>query len=177
MSTRIEDFIKENKKEFDKDRPSANLWAKIEQELDKKDVNKKKRFNIQLWTAIAASLIVVLGITLRYNFPGKKDHVGIAEVAPEYESKQVRFSSLIEEKRDSLQIYKASNPELYNKFSSDLEKLNRTYEGLRKDLPASPNQQLLVKAMIKNLEAQLQLVSQQLSIITEVSQYKKENSI
>ncbi|MGY0039452.1 hypothetical protein [Pedobacter sp. NJ-S-72] len=44
-------------------------------------------------------------------------------------------------------------------------------------MAGSPNQQMVVKAMVRNLEIQIQLLNQQLSIINEVSQYKKENSI
>lgn len=175
MHSKLEEFIKENKKEFDTDRPSMALWARIEEELDKK--KKKEPINLRLWIGIASSVIVLLGIGFLYVFPFKRDNMNLADVNPVYAKKQVKFASLIERKRDSLQIFAVSNPELYQQFDADLQKLNKSYEALRKGLPASPNQQLVVKAMIKNLEIQLQLVSQQLSIITEVSQYKKENRI
>lgn len=42
MSTKLEDFIRDNKREFDTDRPSAGLWDKIEAELDKQEKQKKK---------------------------------------------------------------------------------------------------------------------------------------
>jgi len=175
MNTQIEDFIKENKKEFDTDRPSANLWDRIEKELDEK--KSKKRINIQLWMSIAASAIVLLAFTFFFVSPVKKNKMSIADVSPAYANRQVRFASLIEEKRDSLQIFAETSPELYRKFSTDLQTLSLAYDSLRKQLPASPNQKLIVKAMVKNLEAQLQLVSQQLSIIVEVSEFKKENRI
>jgi len=175
MSNQLEDFIKENKKQFDTDQPSMALWDKIELELDKK--KKKAPVNLRVWYSIAASVIVLLGIGLFASLPVKSDRMSVADVNPVYAKKEVKFCSLIEQKRDSLQIFEGSNPELYRQFNADLQKLNKTYEGLKKDLATSPNQQLVVKAMIKNLEIQLQLVSQQLSIISEVSQYKKENSI
>jgi hypothetical protein len=175
MNTPIEDFIKEHKKEFDTERPSGDLWDRIEKELDKK--KPKKGFDIRLWMSIAASAIVLLAITLWFAFPVKKNKMSIADVSPAYANKQVRFASLIEEKRDSLQIFARANPELYREFSTDLQTLSLAYDSLRKQLPASPNQKLTVKAMVRNLESQLQLVSQQLSIIVEVSEFKKENSI
>jgi len=175
MSIKLEEFIKENKREFNRSRPSAALWSKIELELDKK--KKKDPVSLRLWIGIASSVIVLLGIAFLYVFPVKQDKINIAEVNPLYAKKQVQFCSLIEQKRDSLEIYAGSNPELYQQFDADLKKLNQTYEALGKDLPASPNQQLVVKAMIKNLEIQLQLLNQQLSIINEVNQYKTENRI
>jgi hypothetical protein len=176
MSTKIEDFIKEHKKEFDTDLPSGGLWDKIEMELDKKK-QKNNRSNIQLWIGIAASVTIVLSIAFIYTLPAKKERINLADVSPGSAQKQVRFASLIEQKRDSLQIFEQADPELYQKFSADLQQLSVAYESLKKQLPASPNQKLIVKAMLKNLETQLQVVSQQLSIISEVSDYKKENSI
>jgi len=175
MSKQLDEFIKENKKEFDTDSPSRDLWSKIELELDKK--KKKDPIKLRWWLNIAASVVILLGVGFFTLMPGKDDRMSVADVNPGYAKKEVRFCSLIEQKRDSLQTFAVSNPELYQQFDADLQKLNKTYEGLRKDLATSPNQQLVVKAIIKNLEIQLQLVSQQLSIISEVSQYKKENSI
>ncbi|MGY0039454.1 hypothetical protein [Pedobacter sp. NJ-S-72] len=43
MNTKLEDFIRDNKREFDTDRPSMGLWDKIEAELDKKEKQKKKK--------------------------------------------------------------------------------------------------------------------------------------
>lgn len=99
------------------------------------------------------------------------------DVNPVYAQKQVKFVSIIEQKQDSLQAFAKTNPELYRKFKADFEVLNKTYEGLNKEMAGSPNQQMVVKAMVRNLEIQIQLLNQQLSIINEVSQYKKENSI
>lgn len=127
--------------------------------------------------SIAASAIVLLAITFFFVNPVRKNKMSIADVNPAYANRQVRFASLIEEKRDSIQIFAQASPELYQKFNADLQTLSIAYEGLKKQLPSSPNQQIIVKAMVKNLEMQLQLVSQQLSIISEVSEFKKENKI
>ncbi|RZM23433.1 MAG: hypothetical protein EOO88_26185, partial [Pedobacter sp.] len=86
-------------------------------------------------------------------------------------------ATLIEEKRDSLEVFAKDNPELYQKFSADLEKLDGNYKSLKQELLHSPNQKLVVKAMVKNLELQLQLISQQLTIINQVQQFKKDNQI
>lgn len=175
MGIKIDDFIKENRKEFETDRPSSKLWDRIEEQLDKKE--QKKTINLQMWIGIASSFIILMGVAFIYLYPQEKKNVNLADVNPAYAKKQLRFVGLIEEKRDSLQIFAKSNPKLYDKFNADLQKLEQTYNALKKELPGSPNQQLVVKAMVKNLEIQLQVVSQQLMIINQVSQYKKENSI
>jgi hypothetical protein len=45
---------------------------------------------------------------------------------------------------------------------------------LKQDLPASPNQEETVKAMIQNLQIQIDLLNQQLEIIQQINQLKKE---
>jgi len=175
MSKKLEEYIREHKKSFDVGTPSDQLWSKIETALDKEKV--KKPLRVPLWFAIAASLTVVMTITFIYTYRSKQTGVDIADVNPGYAQKEMKFASLIEQKKDSLMVYAQENPKLYSEFSSDLQKLGADYENLKKQLQNSPNQKLVVRAMVKNLELQLQVINQQLSIINEVSQYKKENKI
>lgn len=174
MSDRLEEFVKNNKKEFEVKGPSEQLWAKIAADLDKKQ--PKKSIKMYQWLSIAAMLVISLGIYFNYNYK-PNGSIDVADVNPALAKKEVRFSSLIEEKKDSLAIYGKQNPDLYNKFVADLSKLDADYEKLKKQLQTTPNRQTVGKAMMKNLELQYQVISQQLNIINQVNQYKKENSI
>lgn len=174
MSTRIEHFIKENKAAFDTESPAEDLWLKLSQELDKKS---RKRPNFKLWLSIAASFIAVLSIAYMYSQKSSINGTTLAQVSPSQAKKQVRFSSLIEKKTDSLQVYATENPELYRKFSSDLEKIQADYDGLKQELLRSPNQEFIIRAMEKNLELQLRVVSQQLEIINQVSEVNKDSQL
>ncbi|WP_288884229.1 hypothetical protein [Pedobacter panaciterrae] len=175
MSKKLEEYIREHKKSFDVGTPSDQLWGKIETALDKEKV--KKPLRVPLWFAIAASLIVVMTVTFIYTYRNRETGVEIADVNQGYAQKEMKFANLIEQKKDSLMVYAQENPKLYSEFSADLQKLGADYENLKKQLESSPNQKLVVRAMVKNLELQLQVINQQLSIINEVSQYKRENKI
>ena len=175
MSKKLEEYIREHKKSFEVGIPSDQLWSKIETALDREKV--KKPLRVPLWFGIAASLILVLVVTFIYTYHKRDRSVELADVNPGYAHKEMKFASLIEQKKDSLMVYAQENPKLYSEFSADLQKLGADYENLKKQLQNSSNQQLVVRAMVKNLELQLQVVSQQLSIINEVSQYKRENNI
>lgn len=174
MSNKLEGFVKDNKKEFEVKGPSDQLWDKIAAELDKKQ--QKKTIKMYQWMSIAAMLVISLGAYLSYNYQTKST-IDVADVSQTLGKKEVHLASLIEEKKDSLQIYAHDNPELYNKFKADVDKLNKDYEALKKQLQTSPNSQIVVRAMIKNLDIQLQVLNQQLMIINQVNQYKKENTI
>ncbi|WP_316810602.1 hypothetical protein [Pedobacter heparinus] len=170
----MEEYIKAHRKEFDVKMPPEELWDRINAALDKE--KQKKTINKPLWLGIAASLLLVLGLFLFNRHKADQQH-DLTGINPAYVKKELRFASLIEEKKDSLQLYASKNPKLYARFNADLNELGNDYEALKKELPQSPNQRIVIRAMVKNLELQLQVISQQLSIINDVNQYKEENHL
>lgn len=177
MNIDLDEFIKTHRKEFDTDEPSGRLWDSIELELNREHKTTPKKRKWYWGLSLAASLILVTGILFLSVRTGKKMRPNLAEINPRAAEKQMHFVNVIAEKRDSLANYAADNPELYAQFEHDLQTLNHNYEKLRKELPGSPNQQLIVKAMMRNLEIQMQLLSQQIAIISSVNAYNKKNQI
>lgn len=176
MSDRLEEFVKENKKQFELKEPSAFLWQKIEAELEQK---KRKKFTISYqWMSAAAVLILSIGMYFGYQYKKMHTEIVLADINPAMGKSAVSFTSLIEEKRDSLQIFANENPELYAQFIKDIAVLDNDYQQLKAQLQNSPNKTLIGKAMMKNLETQFKTISQQLYIINRVNQYKEgEKSI
>ena len=175
MTNKLEGFVKENKKAFEVKGPSDQLWRRIEAELDKKKTTPLKRIKLYQWVSVAALLAISLSIY--FTIRPSSNEIVVADVSLDYGKKEVHFSSLIEEKRDSLQLYSKENPDLFKKFVGDLKKLDENYESLKKELQTSPNPEAVVSKMMKNLEIQADILSQQLSILNQVNQYKRENSI
>lgn len=175
MKNKLEAFIKENKKSFDEQGPSEELWSKIAQNLDEdKKPRSVKRFS---WMSIAAILVLSMGIYFVGRYKSNNGEVRIADVSSDYGKKEARFTSLIEAKKDSLNTLSDNNPELYQSFTADIAKLDAEYEQLKKELQTSPNRSAVVKAMMKNLEIRSNILSQQLNIINQVNQIKKDNLI
>ena len=174
MSNKLEDYVKENKKAFEAKGPSDQLWERISAELDQK-TKPKKSIKLYQWMSIAVVLALSMGLYFTYNKTNRT--IEVADVNSAFGKKEVRFASLIEEKRDSLQMMAKDSPALYGKFIADMSKLASDYDTLKKQLQTSPNSALVVKAMMKNLEIQLQIIDQQLLIINQVNQYKEESII
>ena len=176
MSKRLEDFIRDNKTELNYTEPPADLWDKIERRLDqqKKSAVKKERvIKINFLFKIAASVIVILGVTaLLWRYQYNKNL--IARIDPELAKQQVHYASLIESKQTELKQLEKEEPELYRTFSSELRKMENSYRQLQEELPKSPNQERTVKAMIKNLEIQIQVLNQQLIIIEQINDLKSK---
>lgn len=176
MKNKLEGFVKEHKKQFEVQGPSDQLWGKISAALDEKETPKKS-IKLYHWLSVAAMLAISLSIYFNYNQTAKNTNITVADVNLDYGKKAVRFTNQIEEKKDSLGVYAKENPELYSKFTIDLQRLDADYEKLKKELQTTPNRPFVVKAMMKNLEIRNQILSQQLQIINQVDQFNKENSI
>jgi septal ring factor EnvC (AmiA/AmiB activator) len=179
MSKRLEDFIRTNKEEFDDLEPSADLWQKIEKHLPAEGAMPKKReaktFSLNFVLRVAASVILVMGICfVLYLRNEKTGTVNYAAINPVYAKQQIQYASQVESKRNELKTIAKSDPELYKEFSSEIAKMDSTYNRLNRDLINSPNQERVLRAMIRNLQIQSEILNQQLGVIEQLNQTKKE---
>lgn len=183
MSKRFEDFMHDNNEEFNEIEPSADLWGKIEAQLnflEEEQEQPKKReaktFSLGFVLKVAASVIIVMAIgfgTYIKNQKGAKG-VDLAAINPEYAQQQVHYASLVETKLTELKTASKNDPQLYQEFSAEIAKMDSTYKKLNSDLATSPNQERVLRAMIRNLQIQTEVLNQQLNVIEQFNQMKKE---
>ena len=178
MEDRVEHFIKEHKKDFEEFEPPVGLWEKIEKKLDETELVKKneaKVIKLSWLLKIVASLaiVAVAGLLLwQYQY---KQVTDLANIDPVLAKQQLHYASVIETKRGELKQIEKEDPQLYQEFSSEIRKMDESYQRLKNDLPASPNQEETVKAMIRNLQIQAEVLNQQLKVIKQMNESKKEN--
>ena len=184
----MEKFIRDNRDEFDHLEPSDKIWEQIESGMYKKNQPAKLVSMTILKWSVAAAVVLILGLTSLYilnknenSVPGEltkvnpaaKDPV-VEQIDPQYGQMVAQFSTLIESKQKELRSLEKDNPSLYAQFSTDIKKLDSNYQVLRNTLPANPNKEQLLQAMISNLQMQIDLLNQQLSIIKKVKHPVKE---
>ena len=121
MSKRLEDFMKDNRNEFDDLEPSADLWLRIEKHLPAEGTQPKKReaktFSLNFVLRVAASVILVMGICfVFYLRHEKRAGIDFASINPAYAKQQVHYASLVEVKRTELKAIAKSDPQLYKEF-------------------------------------------------------------
>lgn len=179
-------FIQNNRELFDNCEVSTGLWDKIDQALGKEIIHKNESDEIiikfkkssisklKIW-AMAATLILVVGYFSAFYLNNKSSSTEqiIANVAPQYGDKMVQYTSLIESKRVEIKQIEMHDPEMYKEFASEIEKLNQDYKSLQIELSQTPNQEDLVRAMVQNLQVQLDILNRQLMIIEKIKQYQK----
>jgi hypothetical protein len=178
MSKRLEDFIRANHNEFDDLEPSANIWANIEKQLPTQEEKKKpeaKTFSLGFVLRVAASVIVVMGISFAIFLKSvNKPSVDLAQINPVYAKQQMHYASLVETKRTELKQLAKTDPALYQEFSKEIAQMDSTYKKLNSDLATSPNQELVLRAMIRNLQTQTEVLNQQLSVVEQFNQSKND---
>jgi hypothetical protein len=185
MSKRFEDFMHDNNEEFNEIEPSTDLWGKIEAQLnflDEEQEQPKKReaktFSLGFVLKVAASVIIVMGIGFGTYIQSQKGAKGIdlAAINPEYAQQQVHYASLVETKLTELKSASKNDPQLYKEFSAEIAKMDSTYKKLNSDLATSPNQERVLRAMIRNLQIQTEVLSQQLNVIEQFNEMKKQQN-
>lgn len=179
MEERVESFIRQNKRDFDQFEPPAGLWEKIEKELDEKQGSKPdnaKVVKLSLLLKIAASLAVIVAAGLFLWQYECKQATDLANIDPALAKQQIHYASVIETKRSELKRIEKEEPQLYQEFSSEIRKMDDNYQRLKSDLPSSPNQEETVKAMIRNLQIQAEVLNQQLNVIKQINESKKQQN-
>lgn len=177
MSKGFEDFIKRNKSGFDDREPKASIWSEIEKRLptEPEKTQPEKSFTLSFVLGIAALIMVVMSVG--FIFYLQKQHqqpIDLANINPEYARQQMHYASEVESKRTELKALAKSDPDLYREFNAEFIKMDSTYKKLNKELIASPNQERVLRAMIRNLQIQTELLNQQLEVIEQYNQTKKQ---
>ena len=185
MFRKLEKFIGDNRKEFDDEVPSANVWQNIADGLAEKQQKKFILTPLYKWS-IAASILVTAGLTIFLMLNNKKptgnftasvktDSAANANNVPENTPEVNEFAKLVMLKQEELKALAPEQPELYKKFTTDINQLDSSYKSLKSKLSATPNREMLIEAMIQNLQLQLNVLNQQLNIINQIKQSKKGN--
>ena len=199
MKNNLERFIRDNREDFDAFEPPKDLWARIESGLatndnvrplngrtqrnggfrDQPDEKRPFGSHFTIWrqldwrVAASIALLLLAGaffyVNQRY---GVTEQPEVVAVSPMYAKEFVQYTRLVDAKRDELKQLTTNSPELYKEFATDLDRLERSYQTLKADLPTNPNQEVLVQAMIQNLQLQIDLLNEQLRVIQRI---KRQN--
>lgn len=127
----------------------------------------------QQWSwRIAASITLLMalgwaGYRVYQNY-GTTVSTEMALSNPVFAQQVNQYTQLIDTKRAELSQMTKSNPALYQEFAGELEQLEHSYQNLKIDLPKNPNQEIVIQAMIQNLQWQIDLLNKQLDIIQRI---------
>jgi len=192
MSKELKNFIDENRREFDDDLPSSSAWHQIERSIGaNKPVKQFSVRDIYKWTAAAAVFFITATcfyfLVIRKNnndtavvktdkSAGNSNTTDISRMAPEYAAEATKIYRSIESQQQQLKAIAKEQPELYSQFSEDLAALDSSYRVLKTQAVQTPNREVIIRAMLQNLQLQAELLGKQLRILNEFKNYKTEKN-
>lgn len=189
MTDRLKNYIDANRPVFDSEEPRADLFARIDEKMHNKPARNSR---LIFWKQAAIFIgIFLLGagavlLTVKNNSSStelpltiKKDQnpdeisfIGDASYARQI----LQFREVIGLKQEELKQLKKDYPDLYKQFVDDVNELDSSYESLKIKLAETPNKEMLLEAMIQNLQLQSELLNRQLLIIKEIKQKTKSHA-
>lgn len=133
--------------------------------------------NLDWRVAASIAILLLAGCFLYMNQQyGVTHQPEVVAASPTYAKEVVQYTRLIDTKRAELKQMTEGNPALYQEFAQDLDRLENSYQSLKADLPQNLNQEVLIQAMIQNLQLQINLLNEQLRVIQRIKQQTHENT-
>lgn len=198
MSSDLEKFIRKNRSDFDDADPSGNVWKNIERSLPvKKEAKHFTIRDIYKWSAAAAIFFIALTsvyfIIIKKSPVNDPEKTSTVKTGTEHNSSRldnfnsisIEYAAEFKEAEEAVEIRQnelraaiaiANDPELYRKFQQDLNILDSSYRLLREQANQSINGDVIIKAMIQNLQLQSELLGRQLMIIREYKTTKNSTN-
>jgi hypothetical protein len=186
MTDKLKQFIDEHRQQFDDEQPGDAVLQKILVQLPgHAPVHRMKR-KISRLAAVAVILLFIAG-TIYFILPGKEkteppvtkqhtpsipDNELLAD--PLFAKQFIQYREMIGLQQSELKQLEKEYPQLYYQFVNDMNELDSSYQALKLKLPANPNREILLEAMLQNLQLQSELLNRQLLIIKEIKQKNKQ---
>jgi methyl-accepting chemotaxis protein len=171
---RLEEYILQNRKEFDNLDPSDKVWRNIDQKLSGKDKRPAGNYNF-LWKAAAIVLLAVsafLFVERQQMIVSQEEIASVEDINPDFNEAEDYFIQQINEKKQIIHQYRNEYGELTDEFESDIQKLDNMYLQLKEELKQS-NTEYVVDALIQNLQLRIEILNQQLKIIEDIKNAKE----
>ena len=155
---RLEEFIKDNREEFDHLEPSPKVWRNIAAATQNTKVRHLNFYLIRVAAVVVFALILTVVLykvnVVSPEYAGNTDDPELKELieAEAFYAQQV--NGKLEEIRKCYYTF----PELKNEVEADLDELEQMYDVLKNDLKDNISNKAVIEAMIDNNRTRLKLV-------------------
>ena len=198
---KLEDFISDNKQAFSDREPNAALWERIETTVNQSlketsnstPVKQTKLVPISYLWRMAAAFALVLTATvwliLNLDSPQKnepqaktnttteieEDESSLADISPELQDAEIYYESIIQLKKDQVASYDLVSLGLKEDFKYDINLLDSAYLEIKQEILKGNTNDMLIKAMVDNLQLRMNILNQQLNILKSLQHNQKQD--
>ncbi|MFY7793171.1 MAG: hypothetical protein ACOVQS_05300 [Chitinophagaceae bacterium] len=193
MKDPLKTFIEQHRDDFDTEIPPASLFDRTASGLRNANANHPRlRIPVRTGMAAAACILAFVSYLAIRNTATTTDpemasvpargeiQIQADPLLQRIDSGSAREMQLMareaNQRESGLVLLRKDDPELYQRFLSDLAELDSVYNSLREMLTRTPNHQQLIEAMEINLQMRLQLLERQNMVIQDIKRNKKPRS-
>lgn len=164
----LEKYIKDNRAAFDDEQPADNLWDRIDGALDR---TRPAPLPFNYWKVAAILLLLACSALVYMQW---SDNQSAIALDPEILKAEAYYQQAIEEKMQVIQTYKQNDEALA--VMNDLEELDSLYTALKEKIPESGNRDLVVSAMIQNLQLRVNILNQQILLLEKLNTLERNEN-
>lgn len=194
MSKELKKLIAENRAAFDDDLPASANWQQVERAIrNKKPVKQIPVGYIYKWSA-AAAVFFIIAAAVYFAMIKKQDSTkdiafekvsnsnkrmnngDISRIDPAFAAEAKKMFHSIEAQQKQLKSIASEQPELYSQFSADLAALDSSYRVLKTQALQTPNREVIIRAMLQNLQLQAELLAKQLQVLQDFKTDKTQQN-
>ena len=160
MKDQLDDFVRQNRNDFDDRQPRENVWRNIESAMNFRSVGFWN--SVVLWRAAAIVFMMVSAYLLapKNIFSFQKSDAA----ANEFRDVEAYYFQQISEKVELIDGFKKN--EGLNDYTQDFKQLEAMYMILKEEMRTSPSQKVK-DALVLNLLVRINLLNQQLQKLEE----------
>ena len=175
MSDRLEDFVKQQREQFDLHEPDPSIWLKI-QPPHVPVVRERKPMR---WLRVAAAVAMIFagstaGIYFLTGQKAETDQLSKALYLEIQETEQY-YSQMVSQRYNELKPFLAENPAAEEMLTADMEELDEVYLELKEDLKDNVSNPEVIEAMILNYRVKLEILEDLLNQLNEKENQDYEN--
>ncbi len=142
----LEQFIRDNREDFDTKTPSLKLWADLDKKLPPAPPKIQpfvqgpvaKRISIRRILSIAAAVTLLIGFGVGIGFSlapsSSQQTMSLSDISAEYAEVEQYYAAQVSNKLATLSTYEATTPEI----KADLAELDQWMKDLQKELSIVP---------------------------------------
>lgn len=171
---KLEKFIREKRSSLDDRNPPEAIWKEINDQLDSE--GREVVMFRHLWK-VAAIFLFVMVVWLLADRHQQQEQFNLSQIETtqgiDLREVENYYVKLIENKQQEIRHFIDVYPEADAQLSTDINKLDSSYQELKKKLLEQPNEKI-IDAMVINLQTRIEILNQQLSILERIKQLKEQ---
>ena len=176
---KLEGYIEANREAFDSEVPRSHLWDGIANTLLHKISTTRKKTDFSwMWKAAAIIFFGLSGyLIIRDISPESGTANNVSIEYREFQNAENYYNSMIHMKQQELMEFIDKNSPFYEEFKNDVSELDSIYTALKIEFDNN-NDDLIMEAMVRNLQLRIEIMDHQLKIIQKVKKLNNnENEI